>query len=128
MKKLLVLPLLVVALNSFAGWEMMFCDSVDEKGNCVGKAELLNLSGPEKMVQVVLTNVDGVHTQKIYFEVYLVDPTTFAEDLVTSAELSTSPTALMASQAIHINKKGQYLIKARDSYKDYITSRELTVK
>lgn len=128
MKKLLLLPLLVVGLNSFAGWEMMFCDSVDEKGNCIGKAESFNLLGDALKLNIVLANAEGLHTNKVYFEVYLVDPATFNEALVTSEEVNTESNAQGTSRSIHLSKKGSYLIKARDSYKDYITSRELTVK
>ena len=128
MKKLLLLPLLVVGLNSFAGWEMMFCDSADEKGNCIGKSESFILSGKEVPFKVVLSNAEGIRTAKVYFEIYLVDQNTFAEDLLNTEELKTESNTLVAVQSIHIFKKGSYLIKARDSYKDYITSRELTVK
>ena len=128
MKKLLLLPLLVVGLNSFAGWEMMLCDSADEKGNCNGKSESFVLSGKEVQFKVVLSNSEGIRTAKVYFEIYLVDPTTFAEDLLSTEELKTETNALVAIQSIKLSKKGNYLIKARDSYKDYITSRELAVK
>lgn len=128
MKKLLLLLFLVVSLNSFAGWEMMFCDSADEKGNCTGKTESFIFSGQEIQLQVVLKNADGIHTAKVYFEIYLVDPTTFAEELVATQELQTAEKAAVAIKAIRLSKKGSYLIKARDSYKDYLTSRELTIK
>lgn len=128
MKKLFLLPFLVVSLNSFAGWEMMFCDSADEKGNCAGKSEAFVLSGQEMQLTVVLKNAEGIRTTKVYFEIYLVDPTTFAEELVGREELPTTETATVAVRTIKFSKKGNYLIKARDSYKDYITSRELTVK
>ena len=128
MKKLLLLPLLVVSLNSFAGWEMMFCDSADEKGNCVGKSETFVLTGAELALKVVLTNAAGVQTTKVYFEIYAVNTATFAEDLLTTEEVATAEKATAVVSAIKLSKKGSYLIKARDSYKDYITSRELTVK
>jgi len=128
MKKLFLLPFVVVSLNSFAGWEMMFCDSADEKGNCVVKSESFILSGQEMQLTVVLKKAEGIRTTKVYFEIYLVDQTTFAEELVAMEELQTTETATVAIKAIKLSKKGSYLIKARDSYKDYITSRELAVK
>ncbi len=128
MKKLLLLPLLVVSLNSLAGWEMMFCDSADEKGNCVGKSETFVLSGAELTLKVVLANAAGIQTTKVYFEIYSVNTATFAEDLVKIEELTTAESATTVVSAIKLSKKGTYLIKARDSYKDYITSRELMVK
>ena len=78
--------------------------------------------------KVVLSNAEGIRTAKVYFEIYLVDQNTFAEELISSEELKTETTSLIAIQSIALSKKGSYLIKARDSYKDYITSRELTVK
>lgn len=128
MKKLLPLLFLLVSLNSFAGWEMMFCDSADEKGNCAGKAESFVLSGQDVQLKIVLANAEGIRTTKVYFEIYLVDPITFAEELVATEELQTAENATVAFKAIKLSKKGSYLIKARDSFKDYITSRELTVK
>jgi len=112
----------------FAGWKIIFCDSADEKGNCTGKAESFILSGEDVQLKVVLANADGIRTTKVYFEIYLVDPTTFTEELEATEELQTIESATIAIKAIKLSKKGSYLIKARDSYKDYITSRELTVK
>ncbi len=128
MKKLLLLPFLVVSLNSFAGWEMLFCDSVDDRGNCTAKSESFILSGKEVSINAVLKNTEGIHTTKVYFEVYSVNPTTFTEDLVASEELRTETNATVAIQSIKLSKKGSYVIKVRDSYKDYITSRELSVE
>ncbi len=128
MMKLLPSLFLLVSLNSYAGWQMLFCDSADQQSNCIGKSETFILSGASIPLKAVLSNTEGIKTTKIYFEVYLVDPTTFAEDLVATEELKIEPTATIAIQAISLNKKGNYLIKARDSYKDYITSRELVVK
>ncbi len=124
MKRLLLLPLLVIALNSFAGWEMLFCDSVDNTGNCVGKAETFNLAG---RLNVLLLNPDGLRTTKVYFEVYKVDPATFMEDLVTTEEVNTTAEANKVAAVLKPGAKGNYLIKARNAYKDYITSRELVI-
>lgn len=124
MRKLLLLPFVFFALQSFAGWEMNFCDSVDEKGNCNGKSESLTLSE----TKVLLANSNGLQTAKVYFEVLLVDQNTFAEELISTEEIKTEMSSLFANASIHFPKKGHYLIKARDSYKDYITSRELDVK
>lgn len=128
MKKLLPPLFLLISINSFAGWEMMFCDSVDDKGNCKNKSEMFSLSNNEARLNVALTNAEGLHTTKIYFEIYFVDPATFAEELVGTQEINTQANAQSASCSIRLSKKGSYLIKARDSYKDYITSRELAVK
>ena len=128
MMKLLPSLFLLVSLNSYAGWQMLFCDSADQQGNCIGKSETFILSSAPVPLKVVLSNTEGIKTSKVYFEVYLVDPTSFAEDLVATEELKTEANSTIAIQPINLNKKGNYLIKARDSYKDYITSRELTVK
>ena len=128
MLKLLSPLFLLVSLNSYAGWQMLFCDSADQQGNCISKSETFILSGASIPLKVVLSNTEGIKTTKIYFEVYLVDPATFAEDLVVTEELKTETNSTVAVQSINLNKKGNYLIKARASYKDYITSRELTVK
>jgi hypothetical protein len=127
MKKLLVLPLLVAALNSFAGWELMFCDTVNDKGECVGKADAFSLKGTALNFNVLLANTEGLKTVKIYFEVYVVNPATYAEELITTQEITTAKDAKAAFVAISLTKKGNYLIKARDAYKDYITSREVVV-
>ena len=124
MKRLLLLPLLFVALNSFAGWEMMFCDSVDDKGNCTGKAETFSLAG---RLNVLLLNPDGLRTTKVYFEVYKVDPNTFMEDLVITEEVNTTSEANKVAAVLKPTAKGNYLVKARNAYKDYITSRELVI-
>ncbi len=124
MKRLLLLPLLFVALNSFAGWEMMFCDSVDDKGNCTGKAETFSLAG---RLNVLLLNPDGLRTTKVYFEVYKVDPNTFMEDLVITEEVNTTAEANKVAAVLKPTAKGNYLVKARNAYKDYITSRELVI-
>lgn len=124
MRKLLLFPLVFLSLHSFSGWEMSFCDSVDEKGNCIGKSESLTLSD----TKVLLANSSGLQTVKVFFEILLVDQNTFAEELIGTEEIKTEITSLFASASIHFPKKGHYLIKARDSYKDYITSRELEVK
>ena len=128
MLKLLSPLFLLVSLNSYAGWQMLFCDSTDQQGNCIGKSETFILSGATVPLKVVLSNTEGIKTTKIYFEIYLVDPATFAEDLVATEELKTEVNATVAFQALSLNRKGNYLITARDSYKDYLTSRELTVK
>jgi len=118
----------VASLNSFAGWQMMFCDSADEKGNCVGKSETFILSRNSVSLKAVLSNTEGLRTAKIYFEVYLIDQASFSEDLISTEELKTESTAFSANKTITLTKRGSYLIKTRDSYKDYITSRELAVK
>jgi hypothetical protein len=127
MKKLILLPLLFAGLFSFAGWEMSFCDSVDQKGNCIGLSEIFIFSKPLQ-VNVLLANKAGLQTSKIYFEILLLDINTFAEELVITEEVKTEPALYFVSQSIHFSKKGHYIIKARDSFKDYITSRELEVK
>lgn len=128
MSKLLLFPFFFVSINSFAGWQMLFCDSVDAQANCIGKSEIFSLSNNEVHLNVALVNTEGLHTTKIYFEVYLVDPVTFSEKLISTQEINTQANAQGAVHTIQLSKKGNYLIKARDSYKDYITSRELTVK
>lgn len=127
MKKLILLPFLAVGLYSFAGWEMSFCDSTDDKGNCMGKAEAFTWSS-SLAVKVLLANASGLQTDRIYFEISLLDTSTFAEDLQSSEEVKTEPASLFVSQTIHLTKKGHYVVKARDSFKDYITSREIDVK
>jgi hypothetical protein len=129
MKK--ILPSVVFFLLSFsasAEWDMMFCDSVDTKTNCIGKSSVFQLSGAEVQLTVILQNAQGLRTAKVYFEVYRMDVNTYAEDLTATEETKTEPTQASAYQTIHILNKGHYLIKARDAFKDYITSRELEVK
>ncbi|MES2619404.1 MAG: hypothetical protein V4615_01020, partial [Bacteroidota bacterium] len=75
MKKILsALILTLIFSKSFADWDMMFCESVDGQNNCVGKSAIFALSGTEKKFTVMLQNVDGLRTNKIYFEVYSMDP------------------------------------------------------
>ena len=50
------------------------------KNNCVGKSAAFTLSGAEIKLTVMLQNADGLRTKKIYFEVYRMDPSTYAED------------------------------------------------
>ncbi len=129
MKKVLsVLIFSLLVLKSFADWNMMFCDSVDAQNNCVGKSASFSLSGAEVKLTVVLQNADGMHTNKIYFEVYSMDPATYAEDLTATEETPTEATQKQTYHSLTISKKGHYLIKARDAFKDYITSREVEVK
>jgi hypothetical protein len=129
MKKLLpALISLLLSLHSFAGWDMLFCDSVDTKTNCLGKSTVFQLSDSAVRVLIILQNADGLHTGKIYFEVYRMDQTTYAEDLTSTEETKTEPTQATAYQTIRILQKGHYLVKARDAFKDYITSREFDVR
>ena len=129
MTKLLpALILILLSSSSFAEWNMMFCDSIDSKADCVGKAAIFQLSGTELQLAVVLQNSDGLHTAKVYFEVYRMDPSTYAEDLTSTEEIKTQPTQASVYQTLRILQKGHYMVKARDAFKDYITSRELEVK
>ncbi len=128
MKRLILLPMLAACLNSFAGWEMVFCSAVDEKEECVGKAETFTMSGTAIEFSVLLSNAEGLNTAKVYFEVYKIDPATFTEDLVATQEISTAANAKGTSQVLKLTQKGNYLIKARNAYKDYITSRELVIQ
>lgn len=127
MKRLVLLPLLAIAFNCFAGWEMMFCDTVDANGNCSGKKETLTLAGQSVHFTVLLANGDGLHTNKVYFEVFKVNPDTFIEEPVVTEETATGADANKASRSIKLTQKGSYLIKARNEYKDYLTSRELVI-
>lgn len=129
MKKILpafIFTLLV--LKSSADWDMMFCDSVDDKNNCTGKSSAFTLSGSEIKFTVMLQNAGGIRTDKVYFEVYTLDPNTYAEDLKTIEEVKTQSTQAMVYHTLSITQKGHYLIKARDAFKDYITSREIEIK
>ena len=76
----------------------------------------------------MLQNADGLRTKKIYFEIYRMDPATYAEDLIVTEETSGEAVQKLAYHSLTISKKGHYLIKARDAFKDYITSRELEIK
>jgi hypothetical protein len=129
MKKLLpVLVLILLSIQSFADWDLMVCESVDNTGNCIGKSTTFNFISAELPLTVKLFNADGLRTAKIYFEVYLMDLNTYAEDLLTTEEAKTEASQSSVSQTIKFLKKGHYIIKARDAFKDYITSRELEVK
>ena len=129
MKKVLsVLIFSLLVLQSFAGWDMLFCDSVDDKNNCTGKSSTFTLSGTEIKFTVLLQNADGINTDKVYFEIYALDPNTYAEELKTTEEVKTQAAQAMAYQVLTITKKGHYLIKARNAFKDYITSREVEIK
>lgn len=127
MRKLLLLPLLMFTLHSFAGWEMMLCDSVDEKGNCKNKSENFTFSD-NLNVTILLSNASGLQTEKVYFEISLLDTTTYAEELIGTEETKTQSVSFYTAHIIHFTKRGHYVIKARDQYKDYITSREVEVK
>ena len=129
MKKFLsVLIFSLLVLKSSADWDMMFCDSVDDKNNCNGKSNTFTLSSSEIKFTVLLQNADGMRTDKVYFEIYTLDPNTYAEELKASEEVKTQSGQAMVSRALSIIQKGHYLIKARDSFKDYITSREVEIK
>lgn len=129
MKKILsALILMLLFSKSFADWDMMFCESVDGQNNCIGKSAIFALTGSEIKFTVMLQNADGLRTSKIYFEVYSMDPATYAEDLIVTEETTAEAIQKLAYHSIAISKKGHYLIKARDAFKDYITSRELEIK
>ena len=129
MKKLLsALVFILFSINSFADWDMMVCSLVDDKGNCIGKSETFTFISNELPLTVKLSNTDGLRTAKVYFEVYLMDLTTYAEELLNTEETKTEATQSSVSQIIKFLKKGHYIIKARDAFKDYITSREVEVK
>jgi hypothetical protein len=129
MKKLLpALIFILLSLPTFADWDMMFCDSVNQKADCIGKAAVFQLAGTDLQLTVMLLNLQGLRTAKVYFEIYRMDPATFAEDLVYTEEAKTEPIQASVYQTFHILQKGHYLVKARDAFKDYITSRELEVR
>ena len=127
-KALSVLIFSLLVLKSSADWDMMFCDSIDDKNNCNGKSSAFTLSGSEIQFTVLLQNTDGIRTDKIYFEIYTLDPNTYAEDLKTTEEVKAQSTQAMVSRTLSITQKGHYLVKVRDGFKDYITSRELEIK
>jgi len=129
MKKLI--PALVFVFythSSFAEWDMAVCDSADESGNCIGKSTSFSFSGTELNLKAMLVNADGLHTNKVYFELYLMDPATYNEDLLSTDEVKTEESQKNVWQTIRIAKKGHYILKARDAFKDYITSREIEIK
>jgi hypothetical protein len=129
MKKLLpALIFVLLSLPTFAEWDLMFCDSVDQKANCIGKSALFQLTGSDLQLSVILQNADGMHTPKIFFEIYRMDLSTYAEDLIATEEIKAEPVQASVYHTFHILQKGHYLVKARDAFKDYITSRELDVK
>jgi hypothetical protein len=129
MKKLLpALIFILLSFNTFADWDMMFCDSINHKADCIGKSALFKLTGSDLQLSVVLQNAEGMRTGKIYFEVYRMDMNTYAEDLVATEETKTEPVQPSVYQQLHIGQKGHYMVKARDAFKDYITSRELEVQ
>ncbi len=127
MRKLVLVPLLILALTSFAGWEMKFCDSVDAQGNCTGSSEAINFS-QKQQVKVLLSNAKGLQTGKVFFEICSFDPNTFVEEVISTEEVKTETASTFTLLTVTFTKAGHYLIKARDSYKDYITSREVEVK
>jgi hypothetical protein len=57
-----------------------------------------------------------------------MDLATYAEDLTSTEETKTEPSQATAYQTIRILQKGHYMVKARDAFKDYITSREFDVR
>jgi hypothetical protein len=129
MKKFLpALIFILLSFNSFADWDMLFCDSLDQTSDCLGQSTVFQFAGTELSLLVFLKNPQGLRTAKVYFEIYRVDPSTYAEELTGTEEAKTEPTQASVSQTLHFPQKGHYLVKARDAFKDYITSREIQVQ
>src|SRR5882672_931660 len=81
------LTMLLIAVKSFAGYDILFCTNFDSLGHCKESADEFKWTGDKMKLHLLVINKDGLNTDKISFKIfYLTDKA----ERELQAELSTA--------------------------------------
>jgi hypothetical protein len=122
----IVSAFLLAALTSKAGYEIRFCDSIDVKGHCKGKADHFNLNGERIKLQVMVFNAEQLGTNKLSYRIFFMKNDREGE---LTAELSvyTRPDWQSASKQVYFFKPGYYKVDIFNEKDEMIASDYVTI-
>jgi hypothetical protein len=118
--------MMIAAFTSKAGYEVRFCDSIDVKGHCRGKADAFKLYGERLKLQVMVFNAEQLATTKLSYRIFFMKNEREGE---LTAELSvyTRPEWQSASKQVYFFKPGRYKVDVFNEKDEMIASDFVTI-
>jgi hypothetical protein len=121
-----LLTVMLVALKTFAGYDVLFCLGADSLGNCKESADEFKWNGGQMKIHTLLLNKDGLNTTRLSFKVFEMkskgDP-----DLAADLSETVAPKRLYAEKDILFFKPGRYKVDIYNAANNLISSSFVTI-
>lgn len=123
---LLTLFISTAFFTARAGFEVLFCEQVQEPAICVAKSTEFNWEGERMMLKMIVKGESTLSTEKIYYKVYEMD-----NDQVGSifAELVSHvrPEWEFAVKNIYFFKPGYYKVETYNAAHELLNNTYVTI-
>jgi hypothetical protein len=120
------LAVMLIALKSFAGYDVLFCNGTDSLGNCKESTDEFKWNGEEMRIHTLVLNKDGLNTTKLSFKVFEMKNRTDA-DLAADLSENISPKLLYAEKDILFFKPGLYKVDIYNAANSLISTSFITI-
>ncbi len=121
-----VLAAMLIAVKSFAGYDILFCNGADSLGNCKQSADEFKWNGEEMRIHTLVLNKDGLNTTKLSFKVFEMKSQSDA-DLAADLSENISPKRLYAEKDILFFKPGRYKVDIYNAANNLLSSAFVTI-
>ncbi len=120
------LTFLLIAVKSFAGYDILFCTNFDSIGHCKESADEFNLTGDKMKLHMLVVNKDGLHTDKVSFKIYFLEDNA-DRDLMAELSTGAKPNWLYVVKDAYFFKPGRYKVDVYNGKKENIANAFVTI-
>jgi len=118
--------LLLFFLSSQAGYDLLFCSSIDNKGDCNGKSETFVWNGDNTSIQMLIKANEKIPTAKLNVKIFLMKNDREGE-LYADLGLNVVPNSYTAIKKLFFYKPGYYKVEIRDDKGNLLTKGFATI-